>query len=54
MNTNFYIPESEVDKPRGQIVLKQLEELNPNVSVSLHTGPITKEFLSQFHVSSRG
>jgi len=50
VNTNFYIPESEVGKPRGQIVLKQLEELNPNVSVSLHTGPITKEFLSQFHV----
>lgn len=36
----------------GQTVLRHLEELNPNVTVQLHTGTIDEKFLAGFNVSA--
>jgi ubiquitin-activating enzyme E1 len=50
LGSNFYLTEADVGKPRGPAVLAKLAELNPNVTVKLHTGAVTEEFIRQFQV----
>jgi len=52
LGANFYLAESDVGaKTRAEASLEKLKELNPYVNVSIHSGPITEEFLSSFSVA---
>lgn len=52
MGSNFYIhPQHVQDKlSRSEASIKSLGELNPNVHVSTHTGPLTQAYVQQFDV----
>ncbi|CAG9314284.1 unnamed protein product [Blepharisma stoltei] len=47
LGTNFYINESHINQNRAESVVSKLQELNPNVSVSIYKGEITQEVISQ-------
>ncbi|CAG9314272.1 unnamed protein product [Blepharisma stoltei] len=47
LGTNFFINESHVSQNRAESVISKLQALNPNVSVNIHRGEITREVISQ-------
>lgn len=52
LGANFYLAESDVGvRSRAEASLAKLAELNPYVSVSVHSGPISEEMLSKFSVA---
>ena len=50
LGSNFYLTPEDVGRRRGEATQAKLQELNPQVKVILHTGEITEQFLSEFHV----
>jgi len=51
LGANFYLAESDVGKrSRAQASQEKLAELNPYVSVGVHSGPVTEEVLAGFTV----
>lgn len=60
MSSNFYISESDIGKPRAEVViplivhlqvcLPKLRELNPYVSVTRREEELTEEYVKTFRV----
>lgn len=51
LGANFYLNEQDVGiRTRAQACIDKLQELNPYVKVSVHTGPLNESTLSQFSV----
>jgi len=50
LGANFYLKESDVGKPRAECVLPHLKEMNPNVTVNIHSGAITEDVLRHYSV----
>lgn len=48
--TNFYLDTHHVGQPRGQSCIRHLAELNPNVSVKVHSGALIASFIHEFDV----
>lgn len=48
--SQFYLSQEDLGKPRAQVTVGKLAELNPYVEVVQHSGAITKEFLASFRV----
>lgn len=46
----YYITDHDFGKPKDQVSLPKLAELNPYVKVSVHTGAITEDLVKQFKV----
>ncbi|KAK8823057.1 hypothetical protein WA538_002210 [Blastocystis sp. DL] len=50
MSSNFYITEEDIGKPRAEVCLQKLKELNPYVTVSRREEPWTEEYVQSFRV----
>jgi ubiquitin-activating enzyme E1 len=50
LGAQFYLTESDIGSNRAEACKNKLQELNNAVKVSAATGPLTDEFLSEFHV----
>eukprot|EP00899_Mesostigma_viride_P027629 jgi/Mesvir1/8050/Mv18206-RA.1 len=48
LSAQFYLTEADVGKNRAQACCSRLQELNNSVHVSVHHGPLTREFLTGF------
>uniref|UniRef100_A0A8C0IZI3 E1 ubiquitin-activating enzyme n=1 Tax=Chelonoidis abingdonii TaxID=106734 RepID=A0A8C0IZI3_CHEAB len=51
--SQFYLREEDLGKNRAEVSQPRLAELNSYVPVSVHTGALTDDFLSQFQVPGR-
>ncbi|XP_029005446.1 ubiquitin-like modifier-activating enzyme 1 [Betta splendens] len=50
LSSQFFLKESHVGQNRATCSLQSLSDLNPHVSVSAHTGPLTPDLLQRFQV----
>ena len=49
-NTQYFLSERDIGKPRALSCFDKLTDLNNYVAVSVHTGTITTDFICKFNV----
>lgn len=50
LSSQYYLTQNDIGKNRAEACHTKLAELNPNVTVNVHTGELTNDYLKQFTV----